>query len=195
MQYFIVKPEGGESDVFIDGLPPGAPADWRFSEGEPLADEFPKNAALEFSANYPDGRRLLDIVNNIWDLLIVSSRFKETCDAEGVDNVEYLPVTILDHRGGVAAKEYYIANVLGSERAIDMQKSEYVTSSLDDGEILSIDNLVVDVDGISADAKLFRVATMKTLFFVRQDLLDALRTNGISGLETYPADGWDGLDL
>ena len=195
MQYFILKPTGGETEVFIDGLPEDAPADWRFSEGESLADGFPKDAQVRFSDNYPDGRKLLDIVNNVLDVLIVSGRVKAVCDAAGVENVEYLPVTILDHRGGVAGKDYFIANVLGSEPVIDMQKSDYVTSSLDESEILSIDNLVVDADSVAADAKLFRAATLKTLFFIRQDLLEALLSNRISGLKTYPADGWDGLDV
>lgn len=193
MQYFILKPIGDEEDVFIDALPEGGPADWRFCEGEPLAAEFPKKAVVRFSDNFPDGRRLHDFVNNISDVLIVSKRVRRALDSIEIGNVEYLPVTILDHRGNVAAEEYFIANVLGTEPAIDMQESDLVMSSLDD-EILSIDRLVLDEGNISKGAKLFRAETLKTLFFIREDALAALKEHGVTGIKTYEADGWDGID-
>jgi hypothetical protein len=194
VQYFILKALGDDGDVFIDALPDGGPADWRFAEGKPLAKEFPESATVRFSDNFPNGRRLLDFVNNISDVLIVSTRVREVFDAINIRNVEYLPITILNHRGKVAPGNYFIANVLGSEPAIDMEKSDVVASNLD-GEIATINNLVVDRESISSDAKLFRAATLKTLFFIREDALAALTARGVSGVKTFDADGWDGLEI
>jgi hypothetical protein len=194
VQYFILKALGDDGDVFIDALPEGGPADWRFSEGKPLAKEFPQNATVRFSDNFPDGRRLLDFVNNISDVLMVSARVREVLDSIGIGNIEYLPITILNHRGKAAPAKYFIANLLGTESAIDMKKSDVVASNLD-GEIATINRLVLDRDSISPDAKLFRAATMKTLFFIREDALSALTDAGVNGLKSFDADGWDGLEI
>lgn len=194
MSYFILKPRADDDDVFIDALPENGPADWRFAEGEPLGKEFPKKATVKYSDNFPDGRVLADFVNNISDVLIVSSRVRTAFEKAGVPNVEYLPITILDHRGRVAGKDYYIANVLSSEPAIDMRKSDVIVGDLDD-QITAINQLVIDKKAVSPDAKLFRATTMRTLFLIREDALEALQSCGAEGYKTYPADGWDGLDI
>lgn len=195
MEYFVLRPDDDEENVYIDSLPEGAPADWQFDEGIALGNEFPADATMRYSDNFPGGRKLLDFVNNISDVLIISAAARTIFDSLGIDHVEYLPVKILDHRGNVAGPEYFIANVLGSEPIIDMDKSDLEMSELDEDEISMMNNLVVDHDAIDEGTKLCRASAQKTWFFVSKDVCDAMHAGGLTGFKVFPAEGWDGLDI
>lgn len=195
MNYFVLKVPAGPEDAVIDSLPEGAPAEWRFDEGQALAAEFPSDAVLKFSSNFPDGRRLHDFVANVLTMLIVSPKVRQVLEELEVPQVEYLPVTIVDHRGQVAGEDYSIVNLLGSQPAIDMSKSRYDMSHLAKDQIGDIDELVLDRDAIAADAKLFRATTSRRLFLMREDVLQALDAAGVEGKRTFVADGWDGMDF
>src|SRR5262245_58817377 len=111
MDYFVfaavLDDDGG---AVIESLPDGCPADWRFSEGESLAAEFPAAAALKLSSNHPHRRKIRDFVTNVLGLLITSARARAVLDSLGVRNAEYLPITIYDHRGKIIAGGYSILN-------------------------------------------------------------------------------------
>lgn len=63
------------------------------------------------------------------------------------------------------------------------------------GKLRELKNLVVDPEGVSEKAKLFRAETKMDQIFVSNDVKVAFEEAGISGWKVYPVDGWDGLEL
>ncbi|MGC4014799.1 MAG: hypothetical protein QM755_09840 [Luteolibacter sp.] len=61
----------------IDAYPKGGPKGWRYLEPQPLAQEFQEGLAMRFSSNFSSKRKVYDFVDNILDILIVSSRVRQ----------------------------------------------------------------------------------------------------------------------
>jgi hypothetical protein len=194
MNYFVLKtnaPDGG----LIEMYPPKSPTDWKFDEGKSLIKEFPRAAAVQFSDNYPDARKLYDFQTNTLQAFIISERARKLLESLEVNNAEYLPVDIKDHKGQVVGKNYAILNLLGGEDAIDMEKSDYKMDSLEKDQIGRIKNLVINPKGIRPGAKMFRCTKERRLVLIREDVLDAFKKAGLTGFRTFEANGWDGFDI
>jgi hypothetical protein len=137
MKCFVLKTKSRDGGV-IGMYPPKSPAGWMFHKGQSLIDKFPKGAAVQFSNNFPDARKLHDFQQNTLNALIVSERARQLLESLGITNAEYLPVDIKDHKGQVAGTNYAFLNLLGAEDAIDMEKGEYEmdrTASIFDAQV------------------------------------------------------------
>ena len=62
MNYFVLMTKGPGAGV-IEMYPPKSPEAWQFHEGKSLIKKFPKGAAVQFSDNFPDARKLYDFQN------------------------------------------------------------------------------------------------------------------------------------
>ncbi len=194
MNYFVLKtkaPDGG----LIELYPPKSPADWKFDEGQSLIQEFPQGAAVQFSDNYPDARKLHDFQRNTLTAFIISERVRQLLESLEISNAEYLPVDIKDHKGQVVGKNYAFLNLLGGEDAIDMERGDYKMNNLDKDQIGRIKRLAINPKGIRPGAKMFRCNKMRRLVLIREDVLEAFKKAGLTGFKTFEADGWDGLDV
>lgn len=191
MKYWVFEC-GGNDGALIDVLPDHCPAKWRFNEGESLIREYPSEVNLKFSNNRPEGRKLYDFVDNIIGFIIASERVKAVVE-QYEKNVEFLPVTIFDHKGNVAGENYYIINLLGSQPAVDMNKSTYRMDALEEEQMDRIKDFKGDYDAIDPEATFFREKNMLRLFLLRNDLHEAFVKEGFTGFEVWEAEGWDGL--
>ncbi len=194
MNYFVLitdAPDGG----LIEGYPPKSPSDWRFDEGQSLIKEYPRGAAVQFSDNYPDARKLYDFQNNTLSAFIISERTRKLLESLEISNAEYLPVDIKDHKGQVVGKNYAFLNLLGGEDAIDMDKSDYKLNALDKSQIGLIRKIVINEKGIRPGAKMFRCTRERRVVLIREDVLEAFKKAGLTGFRVFDADGWDGLDI
>jgi hypothetical protein len=195
MKYFVIKVIGSNEDAVVDALPEGSPAEWKFHEGVSLAAEFPADAKLKFSDNFPDARRLAEFMPNILSLLIASPAVQDALRSCSMQGIELLPVSIIDHRENEVGTDYAIINPLDSQPIIDMDKSELRMSNLEKDQVAEIDNLVIDSDRVDDGVALFRATAHRRLFFARQDFVEQLQNRNIVDVRAYPADGWDGLDF
>jgi hypothetical protein len=193
MDYWVLIVKSADGGV-IDAYPEGAPADYMFGEGIPLASKFPDDAYVQFSDNFPTLRKVKDFQPNVLQALIISPRARAIIQDLGVA-AEFLPVSIKDHKGKVVAKDHAIVNLLGSVPAIDMKKSEYRLSALDKSQISRIKRLVLDPGKLGKDAKMFRCTHNLTLVLIRDDVRLAFEQAGLTGFVTLPAQDWDGLPL
>ena len=192
MDYFVLT-TGSEQGGVIDALPSGSPKGWKFNEGTPLAKEFPAKAALVFTPNFPKQRKLEDFQPNILSLLIVSSRARKLFESMGVEGAEYLPVAIKDHKKKVVAPDYSILNLLGTEDAIDLERSKVVMDTIIDGDIAEVRKLALNRKGIRPEAKMFRCARRTRLILVRGDIRTAIEKAALTGCKLVPAEGFDDL--
>jgi hypothetical protein len=194
MSYWIVseKPNGG---AVLSMLPDGSPEEYLFGMGGSLTGEFPHGGAMSFSTLFPQFIKVYDFVTTALPVLVVSSRVKRVMEALEVGNCEFMPIVLLDHKDRVASKEHFVLHGLGGQDAIDMERSVYRMSALDEDQIKSVDKLVLTPQNIDPKALLFRPSRMMNRFMMHQRLLDALKAEGVTGLHVYPAEGWDGMDL
>ncbi|WP_224240877.1 imm11 family protein [Hyalangium gracile] len=194
MNYFVLKtnaPDGG----LIEMYPPKSPTEWRFDEGESLIREFPKGAAVQFSDNFPDNRKLYDFQTNTLSAFIISERTRKLLESLEITNAEYLPVDIKDHKGQVVGKDYSFLNLLGGEEAIDMEKSVYKMNSMEKEQVGRIKKLAINEKGIRPGMKMFRCSKQRRLVLIREDVLEEFKKAGLSGFKVYKAEGWNGLEL
>jgi hypothetical protein len=194
MNYFVLStyaPDGG----LIEMYPPKSPTEWRFQEGESLIKEFPRGAAVQFSDNYPDSRKLYDFQTNTLSSFVISERTRKLLESLEISNAEYLPVDIKDHKGQVVGKGYSILNLLGGEDAIDMEKSVYKMNSLAKDQVGRIKKLAINEKGIRPGAKMFRCTMQRRLVLIREDVHEAFKKEGLTGFKVYKAEGWKGIEL
>ncbi len=195
MDYYVFRPFVSRGGGVIAGHPKASPEGWRWHEGEPLAAEYPADASVKFTANFPDARELRDFQPNILGGIIASPKAREVIAAVEVRGIETLPVAIRDHSGTVVAPDYAFLNPLGSQDAIDLRRSVLTMNALDKSQVLSVEKLVLAPERIDPDAKLFRCTTWMRLFLVRDDVKVAFEQAGLTGCRFFPAEGWDGLDI
>jgi hypothetical protein len=195
MSYFVLSTRSPSDAGLIEMYPPKSPADWKFDEGISLLQEFPKGAAVSFSDNHPDARKLYDFQRNTLDAFIISPRVRQLLESLEITNAEYLPVDIKDHKGEVVGKDYAILNLLGGEDAIDMERGDYKLNSLNPDQIWRIKRLALKPQAIRPEAKMFRCTRRRRLVLIREDVHEAFKKAELTGFRTFQAEGWDGYEI
>ena len=194
MKYWVFKSDFGEEGVYLSSLPGEGPKDYEYSEGIPLADRHPAgvSSAMYYDPSYPDRIKLFDFVDNLDGVLVANQKVVNILQDFSVDNVEFLPVWLMDHQDQPASKDYFILNVLGGVDIIDMEASTYRMDALIEDQIDRIKNLVVSYENIPKNAHLFRASAKLNQYFISDDLKQAFEKNNIKGYRTIAADGWKG---
>lgn len=191
MNYWVLRAESSDGAI-IDALPKDSPTNWKFSTGEPLARGFPAGGRVSFSDHFPGRRKLYDFVRNTVGVLLVSSRVKQVLDDLQVDNTEFLSIVMCDHQWNPVVDGYGILNILGSQEAIDMEKSIYDTSALS-REIGHVSNLVLTQGKIDPKADIFRARNMMELILISDRTKQAFEQAGLTGFRAHPAEGFDDM--
>lgn len=155
---------------------------FRLNDGTPLSQEFPPDVAFHMDPDYPDDLLVTDNVLNADMVIVASARLRECVQAHAPAAVEYLPVTLVDHKGRAASKEHCIIHPIHPVDAIDKDRSVFETGLIDPDAIEAFQKLVLDESRIPADRALFRLQGFWDLTLVRRDLADALQREGFSGL-------------
>jgi len=194
MKYFVLKVMAADAG-FIDEYPRNSPADWKFDQGISLAKDFPMGGEVSFSDNFPDARELFDFQPNLMSDLLVSGRARKLIESLEVTNAEWLPVVVKDHQGTAVGKDYAFLNLQGAEDAIDMERSVYKMDPIEKDQIGRIKKLALKYDSINPQAKMFRCTMERRLILIREDVHAAFEQAGLTGIRTYKAEGWNGLEL
>ncbi|MBW2690369.1 MAG: hypothetical protein JRC99_10625 [Deltaproteobacteria bacterium] len=139
----------------------------------------------EFPIDPKWGDMIADVVPNVFNVLIVSKRVRDILQSEDVSDVEYLPFVILDKKGRIKSKDYCVANLIGSVDCLDAANSVFKDDPLEKGQIIDIECLNIIKEKVPEDKKLFRLEQRRHLFIIRNDLLQRLQGDEITGLETY----------
>ncbi|HVE86926.1 MAG TPA: DUF1629 domain-containing protein [Myxococcales bacterium] len=167
--------------------------DWDWYSGEPLAKKFPKNATANFDDHYPDRRTLMDFLDNSMERVIASGKVKDILDGLKVKQIEWLPVTVKDHKGKALPDPYFVMNPLGGQDAIDMEKSDVIMDNLIEGDVSRIKKLVLNTKAIDKDAKVFRMNHRRHVILVDDEVHKAFKKAELTGCRMFKAEGWKGL--
>ncbi|WP_147444220.1 MULTISPECIES: imm11 family protein [Corallococcus] len=177
--------------ALLDAYPEG-PEGWRYLEPQPLAHEFLAGAVMGFSPSFPERRKVYDFVNNSRALQVVSMRVRRIVAELAPNEVEFLPVTLVDHDKEVVSREHFIMNLLHRREVIDLEHSDVVRSSILKTEIQFVHGLALKQDIPPEGPHVFRPVHLRIRTFVDAVLRDALTQAGLTGCKFLPAHGWDG---
>jgi hypothetical protein len=107
-----------------------------------------------------------------------------------IPKVEYLPVSIVDHRGRVASADYVIVHPVEPVDCIDRERSEFSESRITPGQISRFSKMVIDEARVPADREIFRLQGFWGATLVRAGLVRDLSAAGFSGLSFLPVSNY-----
>ena len=158
--------------------------DYRLKRGVALADGWPSDALFRMNPAYPRDVKLADAVHSRGGagVPVVSPRLRAAMEALAPPDTEYLPVTILDHKGRVASDEYAIVNPFRVVDVIDQEATLITWNPIDKELIADTVGLVLDPARLDPDASIFRPRYMPTRVLLRADLAAAIGGGDFTGL-------------
>lgn len=162
----------------------------RLVRGVPYAAGFPADATVRMSKSARKRTALLDDVANTDRIKVCSPRLVAFLRERKIPALEYLPVTILDHKGKVAAKDYSIVHCVGLQDALDQSASQPVWSPIAKTEIQYVKSLVIDPRKVDPKVRIFRLKHFLDPVLVEKGLADELVQAGFQGCFFHPLDWW-----
>ncbi|OVE76508.1 hypothetical protein BVX98_05880 [bacterium F11] len=195
-EFFVLIQDNSTKGLgMVDYLDCPAISDYELHQAKSLAKRFKPGSLAKFSKNFPTSRRLSDFQPNILGIAIVSKKARDLIAPHVEGYAEFLPIQLVDQEEKVVSSEYSVFNLIGSEDAIDLDKSKYRINRLNKSQIKSIQKMVLNHKAIDQEKKIFRARQRLRLILIRNDLRNVLLKNGITGLIFFKADGWNGFDF
>jgi hypothetical protein len=163
----------------------------RLTRGVPYAKDFPRNACMRMSSEAKKRIRLYDDVVNSDRIKVCSARLVAFLKDRKLRGVEYLPISILDHKGKVASRDYFIVHPLGLEDALDAKRSNPTWSAIAKTEIMYVQSLVIDPSKVDPKARVFRLKSFLDPVLIEKTLADEIAAAGFEGPLFQPLEEWD----
>jgi hypothetical protein len=113
---------------------------------------------------------------------VASSRLKTFIESQAPAHVEYLPVTIVDHRGKPVKREYFIIHPVDPADCLDLEQCEPTWSAIDKTKIKRVKKLVIDETKVGKDRVLFKPQSFYNIILARRELAEALDKEHFIGL-------------
>jgi hypothetical protein len=113
---------------------------------------------------------------------MISGRLKALLEKEAGVEIEFLPFTLYNHKGRIAAEDCFIANVIGTRDCVDMKRTRGEKSIMSPGEFEAIFLLHLDPASVPPEEKLFRLNVRPNIFIIRDDLRATFEQHGITGI-------------
>jgi hypothetical protein len=182
MDDFVIWAERYQEGSCVIQNPEGFGDQFLLMEGVELLNQWPENVFCRMDAEFPKDIHLSD---NLYggDYPVISRRLKDQVSVlTGVSQIEFLPVSILNHKGRVASKDYFILNPLGAVDCIDIEKSGVVWSAINASHISRVKQLVLKNSAIPADVGMVRPAYLTETILLRRSVSDRLSNDGFTGL-------------
>lgn len=184
MKFFELETLGDLNDselLFLDQEPEVMGLDgYCLAAGEPIGDSYPVDVRVQPSEEHT-GIQLSSVLGNNFNYLIVSGAMKDVIAQHCPKvSIEYLPFTLLDHRGRVRSQEYFFVNPLGGIDGVDVKASDikYHRS----GAIVGIRKLVLDPEKLREAPAIFRLQQDLQFYVVNESLARALHEQGFTNV-------------
>jgi hypothetical protein len=157
-------------------------------EGIPRVANFPADATYPMHPDFPHDTLLTDNLLNTDRLIVASRRLKEFLESQALTHVEYLPVTILNHKNRPASKDYFIVHPIDPIECLDEKASGAQRSNIDTDTIQKLKRLVIDEAKIEPTRSLFRAKHFPKVIFVRRTLADTIDATNFAGIRWMELD-------
>lgn len=176
-------PNGMELDELV-----GVDDEWELSEGVSRVKGFPTDAKFKADPDMQHNIRLVDNLYNTDELIVVSDLLKVFLEDRQIVKVEYLPISIINHKGRVASKEYWIVHPIEPVNCLDLKASGATTSAMDPEQVSFVKKLVLDEDELDESRELFRPKHFSSVTLVHRELASAIDSQGFEGVRWLELD-------
>lgn len=191
MKYVLGIPTTG-ADAAVLTLLQEVEDDFELLKGISRADNFPSDAYFQFSPDFPRDLLLEDFIKNENKVLVASQRAREVIESHAAKNNEFLPVTIVDHKGREVPEPYFIVHQIVLQPCIDEGASEFEENAIDPERIYYMDRLVLDESRVDPEVALFRMARFAKVPVFRRDLAERIQAAALTGIVFEEIAGWEG---
>ena len=154
---------------------------WDISCGKSVEAAWPADVSLRMNPERPKDVALVDYVSNLEGLLLASPRLQAFFRTQSIPDLEMLKVTILDHKGRVAADDYAVVHCTRVRDCVDQDKSTFKWDGLDDPS-MSMEELVLAQNALGPDDRMIRPRFVPGHTLYRMDLVDALKAQRFTGV-------------
>jgi hypothetical protein len=155
---------------------------YQLTKGIPRAATFTENAVYTMDSDFLHDTLLTDNLINSDMLIVGSLKLKKFFEARSVQKVEYLPVTILDHKQKPASRDYFIIHPIEPVDCLDLDKCDLEWGIIDENSIDKVNHLVIDESRISPERKIFRPNLFYDIVLVHRELADEIDAEGFTGI-------------
>ena len=135
-----------------------------------------------FEYNSLEGNIFTDYLANLYRWLLVSSVFQQLTKNIIKNQVQYLPVKIIDRFTKEEVDSYCVANIVTIVDALDMENSKYDIFELDDEKIISIEKYALKGKEI-VDKHIFRLKGDTIPIFISETLKKVIEDNDLIGFK------------
>ncbi len=173
----------------LDGIE-NVPQRFDLKRGVPFKDAFPTTARFQMSDDHKRNGELSDDLPNTDFLKVCSAGLVDFLRQKDLKNVEYLPVKILNHKGKLASKDYFIVHPIVPQNALDAAASEPSFNDFDPAEIDSVERLVLDRKKLDPKVRLFRLKAFFNPVLIDKKLAEEIKAAGFVGSYLQALDGF-----
>lgn len=150
--------------------------------GKPHTNSFPADAHFVMDPSFPKQIALSDSLYNLDRMVVVSQRVKDFIESLKLPQIEFLRVSIINHKKRVASPDYYVLHPTWVIDCIDQKKSELDWNLIDPELISNCNKLVLDPAKVPADAKVFRLKHMGYAVLIRADVAEKIMEQEFTGV-------------
>jgi hypothetical protein len=187
LQFIVWDARAGQTFASLEGLE-NVPEVFELKRGFARAKGFPEKATFRMNARFPKKVQLADCAVNFEKVVVASKRVREILESKQAPDVEYLPVTILDHKGRVASADHVIVNPLQVIDCIDQARSTLTWNKIDPEYIAFLEGLVFKPGAIPPSSVVVRAKHLAATVFLRKDVADEIEAQGLTGAQFLPLD-------
>jgi hypothetical protein len=178
--YFTVSYEHRQGSCWVKFLN-NRQFTWPLKAGDSLADRWPSDMTFSMDPERPKDVTLTDYVQNLEGVLLASPRLATFLRDQGLPDLEFLPVSILDHKGRVASPDYAIVQCCRVIDCVDQDKSAFEWDGLEK-PTMTVSRMVLASEALGENDRLIRPKFVPGEVFYRADLREALNQQRFTGL-------------
>ena len=170
-----------EGHCVIEG-PEGVPDAYRLNKGVPVSKGWPTKAICRMSNDFPKD---LELVDNLYGsrFVVISKALRDELVGAGVQNVEFLPVQIHNHKKRLASADYFLLNPPETIDCIDIAASGVTWNSINPELISTCKKMVLKVASIPDTTRVLRPKHAPSVILVDATLSKQLTKAKLTGLQ------------
>lgn len=155
---------------------------YELTEGVRRQTGFPASASFPMDPDFPNDLLLTDSLMNSGRLVVGSLALKKLIENHADEQVEYLPVRIIDHKKKIASRDYFIIHPIDPVDCLKIDECGAEWGLIDTESIDSVERLVLDPSRIPAERVFFRAKFFEDVIFVTRALAAAIDAAGLTGI-------------
>ncbi|MEM9378336.1 MAG: DUF1629 domain-containing protein [Planctomycetota bacterium] len=147
----------------------------------PRAHDFPSAARFAMDPDFPHDTLLADRLVNLSGLVVASERIANYLRSKELPFVEYLPVSVVDHRGRDVGEPYFIVHPVEPVECLDVDACAPRWNKIRPGKIRGVRQLALDPERVDASRGIFACDAFHKPKLIRRDLARDMTDFGFTG--------------